>query len=494
MAKFIDSLFPQLALNRMKVEAVERYYAAAQETDYHRTPRGGNASADSVMDNAKGKLREIARVLDENHDLATGILNDLVTKSIGSGLQVEPMVKSSSGKLMERVNKEILRLWLDWSNRPEVTRELHWCDVQRLVFRTWLRDGEILTQLVNSDNRLRVPSEVKFSLELLEADYLPFDYIYQQDGRNIVHGVEKDAWGRPIAFHLLKEHPGNSLTSINSFKTTFETKRVRADDIIHTKYVKRIRQTRGVTIFHSILERLENLADYENSEQIAARIAASMAMAITRSDAFPMTGVGRDGSTKMDIKPGIVFDQLLPGEKIESIGTERPNTNMQSYRDSMMRAAAAGTGTNASSISKKYDGNYSSQRQELVESDPAYAGYRKTFIEHFLQPVYQRFVELAVMQGKLTIPRSTDMQSLYHPAWSQPAVAWIDPKKEMEAMQIAVNSRFTSRSAVIRKRGEDPDVVDNEIEQDDFQPVAPVQPDKQADENTDDENTDEVAA
>ena len=46
-----------------------------------------------------------------------------------------------------------------------------------------------------------------------------------------------------------------------------------------------------------------------------------------------------------------------------------------------------------------------------------------------------------------------------------PGVPWIDPLKETQADVLAVEKRLASRTQVIRNRGGDPDVVEEQIKQ-----------------------------
>lgn len=62
-----------------------------------------------------------------------------------------------------------------------------------------------------------------------------------------------------------------------------QTKFVPANRMLHLKNVHRIRQMRGVSVFASVLNRFDDLKDYEESERIAAKIAASMAAYIKRA-------------------------------------------------------------------------------------------------------------------------------------------------------------------------------------------------------------------
>src|SRR5690606_13587412 len=122
-----------------------------------------------------------------------------------------------------------------------------------------------------------------------------------------------------------------------------QTKRVPADRMLHLKNVHRIRQLRGVSVFASVLNRFDDLKDYEVTDRIAAKIAASMAAYIKKGAPEDSTGGdGNEGQRLMKFRPGMVFDDLRPGEDIGMIDTNRPNPNLETSRSGQLKAVAAG--------------------------------------------------------------------------------------------------------------------------------------------------------
>jgi len=469
----ISRAFPTWALKRAKARAMVRVYDAAQTSSHHKSIKSGGYSGDAVMQNAGSKLRAWCRYLDENHDIAIGILDTLCDRIVGTGLTIEPMVTTKGGKLNEKLNNDLRALWIDFWSRPEVTREMSGSEVERLLCRTWLRDGEALTQhVMGNRGGLVHSSDIPYSLELIEADYLPFDY--QDSKSNVVHGVEKNAWGQPMAYHLYKEHPGNDLVPYT--RAQFNTKRVSADIITHLKWVTRFKQTRGVPILHGVIQRLADIKDYEESERIAARIAASFTAFIQRDIDFAQELESGAENRTMAMNAGMIFDNLLPGESVGTIGTDRPNTNLGLFRNDQLRAVAAGTTTNFSTIANQYDGTYSAQRQEMVEAAPGYARMNKFFVQTQMMPVWRNFVDMARLSGQIRVPNTIDERTLYLPMMRAPGLPWVDPKKEVEADAMAVEAGFKSRPQVIRERGGDPAAVDKERENDTAAPVTEPEP------------------
>ena len=212
-----------------RLASATRLYDAIKTTSY-RPRRGGSWSADTAVDNAKGRLREYGRWLDENHDLATGILDDLVTNVIGDGVGLEPSVRQRDGEPATALNEQLRELWAAWWDRPEVTGELPGPELERLICRSFLRDGEVFCQHV-ANPLAPFATPVPYALEPLESDFVPFDLIAAAD--NVVHGIRKNAWGQPLAYYVYKQHPGNA-----SGRLTLDYKIIPAENMILVKFYR----------------------------------------------------------------------------------------------------------------------------------------------------------------------------------------------------------------------------------------------------------------
>jgi lambda family phage portal protein len=463
--KTIEFFAPETALRRdtaRKILDVQRGYEAAQPSRLRKV-KTDPGSGDAIVERAGESLRLQARYMDENHDLARGVLNVLVNNVIGRGITIEPQVKNKNGELVKPINDQLQELWEEWVRFPEVTWEHHWNHMLRLLARCWFRDGEVLLKHIEGTSKsINHGTLVPYSMELIEADYLPFDLNDQK--KRIIHGVEKDSWRKPRAYYLHKEHPGDSHAII----TRKDTVRFAANRVIHLKIADRIGQTRGVSIFSSVLTRMEDVKDYELSERMAAKVAASICAYIRKNIDAPLSGVSTDdsGNRLMSMKPGMIFDNLLPGEEVGMIDSNRPNNMLEQFRNSQLRAVAAGTCTSFSSIAKDYNGTYSAQRQELVEQSVHYSVLRDYFIERCVRPIWERFVEMAMLSGQLDIPKnSINQRTLKKASFQGPTMPWIDPKKEGEAEVIAVGAGFKTRAQVIRERGGNPQDVFEQIKQ-----------------------------
>lgn len=458
----IAYLAPGAALKREHARRVLAYYEAAK-SDRLRKNRRESGSGNAAVGRAGGTLRQQARHLEQNYDIALGVLNTLVANTVGpNGIGVEPQPRRADGSIHDEFARQLLTLYKDWCDRPEVTWCHDWPAAQRLLARTWFRDGEAFAQTVEGlnpylDHGTRVP----LSLELMEPDLVPMELSAAATGNaRIEQGVEINAWGRPVAYHVLKAFPGESNSG---FSSGSQTKRVSSDVMLHVATRHRIRQLRGVSIFASVLNRFDDLKDYEESERVAAKVAASMA-AFIKKGTPDLYDHPEDGEQRyLKFRPGMIFDDLRPGEEIGTIDTNRPNPNLETYRSGQIKAIAAGTGPTFSSVAKTYDGTYSAQRQELVEGWIAYATLSAEFASRMVRPVWKKFVALAVLSGAIRVPSDIDRTTLDDAIYITPQMPWIDPKKEAEAWGMLEDRAYASGPEIIRKRGGNPmDVLDQQ--------------------------------
>lgn len=457
--KAIEYMAPGAALKRAHARRVLAYYEAAKADRMRKNRRETGSGNDAVL-RAGASLRQQARHFEQNYDIALGVLNTLVTNVVGAnGIGVEPQPRRADGSIHIEFARELLDLWKDWSLKPEVTWMHDRPSMERMLARVWFRDGEVFGQTVEGPvPYLEHGTRVPLSIEMMEPDFVPMDL--QSATPLIQQGIEINAWGRPTGYHVYKSNPLES----GPIGGRGQTKRLPADRMLHLATRHRIRQMRGVSIFASVLNRFDDLKDYEESERIAAKVAASMAAFIKKGapDMYD-PGDGTAAQRNMKFRPGMVFDDLRPGEEIGMIDTNRPNPNLETYRSGQLKAVAAGTGPTFSSLSKTYDGTYSAQRQELVEGWLAYQTLSAEFINRISRPIYEKFAALALLSGAVRRPPDVVLETVNDAVYIPPQMPWIDPKKEAEAWGMLEDRAYISGPEIIRKSGRHPiDVLEQQ--------------------------------
>jgi lambda family phage portal protein len=483
---------------------IKAYQAGSGSKD-HSLP-ASQGTADASTSTAGTRLRDWARWMDENVDVVTGALDKLANFIVGPAITIEPMVRDRKGRLLERVNDNIRRVLLDesipgcWSRDVSVTGEYTRGEQEWTACRSWLRDGEVFARRVT---RRASADAVPHLVQLIEPDWCPMDLVrLAEDGTGaIVQGIEKDSWGRPIRYHFYRRSPADIWLS-GAAGWVYDTETIPADQVEHLKYARRrIRQTRGVPIFHAAIFRLDDVATFEEAYRIAAKIGAHIIGAIHRSpDTIAYDGSGmystqsdtRARQGYWDMEHGQILSDLLPGENLNWYKPEIPNPDATPFIDDQLRRAAAGFGLGYSTFAGKYDKAFSAARQEQSENWPNIETLRAQFISDFVRPVeYEPALRAAILAGRLSFPREADPLTYFSADFRGPSRPTIDDEKQANADRTLLETKMDSRWGRIRERGRDPSRVDIEISDDTYQlnmPGAAPPPGQQAADNgTDDE-------
>jgi lambda family phage portal protein len=449
---------PRAGVDRLKARMVLAHYEAAKPNKQRKWHKSSGAP-DLLPGMSATAIRNQIRYLERNHDITRGALAVLVNNTVGpNGIGVEFQPRKKDGTIHEAYAAELTEAYRDWQARPEVTWQHSWSAAQRIAARTLYRDGEIFAQhLMGKVDKLDHGTRVPYSIELIEPDLVPLDF--DDDSKGIRQGIERSAWGRAMAYHVYKGHPEDAA----NMRGQRDTKRVPADRMFHAALRDRLAQLRGVSAFASVITRLEDIKDYEESERVAAKVAAMLTGFVKRThpDGYDPAGMETDenGNLKprdLRMQPGLIVDSLAVGEEIGLIDSKRPNPHLVTFRDGQLRAFAAGIQASYSSVSRDYNGTYSAQRQELVEQWVNYAVLTDLFTSSFVRPPVEHFIEAADLSGVARIPRDIKPGTHNDVLYVAPAMPWIDPLKEITAWVLAVQAGFASEYEVLRRRGVNP--------------------------------------
>lgn len=404
------------------------------------------------------QLRDSARALVRDYDVAKNAIEILVQNTVGSGVDVRPAPRRSAGPVNQVIAAALRDLWDEWWDRPEVTWQHDYGKCQQLMAASAFRDGEAFRQqLLGPVNFLDHGTRVPFSIEMLEADLVPLDL--NDPKRSVSQGIERNGWGRVTGYYVYLQHPGES------FGYNTATKRVPAEQMMHLANIDRIHQVRGLSVFAPVMNRFRDIQDYEASERIAAKVAASFCAQIVKSaDEGGMdmeaAGAAVDRAYRsLSMVPGMIGDDLRPGEKIEIIDSNRPNPNAAAYVDGNLRRAAGGLRVSFSSLGMNYNGTYSAQRQELVERFGAYVMLSEWFIARMVRPDWNKFVEAAVLANLVKVPAGWTLRDMQRATFIRPQMPWIDPLKEVMAMGERVDRGWMADPQAITLGGNDPEEV-----------------------------------
>lgn len=419
-----------------------------------------STSADSEIRGSIRLLRNRARQLARDSDFVRQAVRAIQNNVIGQGVGFQSQVRMQrgAGKLDQTVNDLIEAEWRKWCRKDscDVGGRLSFPDIERLVIRSVAESGEVIVRLVQQQfGRSTVP----LGLEIIESDLLLDDYNGRaENGNEIRMGVEVDKWSRPVAYYFARgmRHPGDYQFSVGGIYSREKYIRVPAAEILHLYVVDRPSQTRGVTWFASAIERLHHLSGYEQAEVVSARATSSLMGFISspEGELFGEDVIADERVTSFE--PG-VFKYLQPGQTVTVPNLNKPGGEFDPFMRAMLRAVAAGIGCSYESISKDFSAtNYSSSRLSLLDERDHWRVLQQWIVENFHQTIFEKWLDLAVLSGTLSLPRyEMDPDFYRQPRWMCRGWAWVDPAKEVLAYKEAEKAGYKTKSEIIAESGGD---------------------------------------
>ena len=472
-----------------------------------------NTSADAELASSLTALRSRSRQLVRDASYAKRARTIVTNNVIGSGVGMQAQVKSVRGTLAEAVNDSIESAWEEWTYAEYCHSggKLCFADFERAAMGQIFEAGEVIIRV---HNRSFGGSKVPIGLELIESERLAdeFSQIGADTPNNIRMGVEVGNFFRPVAYWIRQMHPGDIRGYVGE---SMKYERVPADEIYHLYIIDRWPQTRGVPWMHTAVLRMRDMDGYSEAEITAARGAANFSGTIETDDMLdPQGEVQEDGQDQITIEPG-VFRKMAPGEKMNWLTPNRPNTALDPFMRYMLREIAAGVGVSYESISRDYSqSNYSSSRLALLDDRDLWKVLQLWWIRNFRKPFHTRWLGMAVMsqaiQGITISAFATDMNRYSAVLFKPRGWSWIDPTKEVEAYTMAIKAGLTTRTDVIAGTADGRDIEDIDetrerelaaskarglvfdTDPEVFAPPEPAQPEPEPDETEDEPATEEA--
>lgn len=459
--------------SRKKAAPVEvprkRTFAGAQSTARLNDFRWSNLSADSELESVLTILRGRARNLERNSPHAKRyiqLMQDNIVGPNGFSLQVRAAAfDGKSGALDVYGNAEIERMWKDWGRTSTADGLMDVTEMERMIVRTWSRDGEVIIQR----RRGKKYGKLGLAYRFIEADQLDetLNRVYPGSKNRIRMGVEIDEDERPVAYHLLTQHPGDNVWLAGNNRKYI---RVPAAEIIHVYVKSRPGQTRGIPPMSVVMGDMQMLGGYRDAEITNRRgAAAKMGFFERDADSGPVAGVADaetdDGQFEMEVEPGKMT--VLPtGYKFNSFDASGSSTDYVGFERQIIRSIATGLGPSYFDLGMDLeDVSYSSIRQGALSDRDFYRGMQSFFISRAMMPIYVDFLNHALDFGDSGIPpRRFDKffeASTFRPrGWS-----WVDPEKEVNAAIKAREGRMNSITRIVADQGGDFEDIAAEIAQ-----------------------------
>ena len=406
-------------------------------------------SADAELRGSLKVLRNRSRALVRDNPYARQAKRTTQINVIGPrGIQMQPQVLRPDGQEKdERRNTALSLAWNRWC-RPDscdVTGRLSFHGIELAIAGALPESGEIGIRLVR---RAMGRSKVPLSLELIEADQIDDDYTGYSDRPNHYWrmGVELNEWGRPTRYAILTKHPGDA--ELSTYRTS--TKKhvfVDAEDFIHVFLPERVGQNRGTPWFGSIITTAWNLGKYEEAHWTRKRVQANSLGWIQTPEPDQFGTLNPDGTPALEgdkrlwnTEPGS-YNFLLPGETAIPPDFGPEDTQFEAVVRTLARRFASGYGCSYETLSRDFsETNYSSSRLSILEDRDHWRVIQSVLIQQVHQRVFEEWLMAAAL-SELPMPMFSDVwarpERYNAPHWQARAWSWVDPAKEMKAMELS---------------------------------------------------------
>ncbi|MEM9108601.1 MAG: phage portal protein [Planctomycetota bacterium] len=354
---------------------VRAHYDAVMNTTEnanHWQYAGGQSAMALLTPAVRATARNRARYAVDNNGSIDGAVDRLANHIIGTGPRLQVMTKN------REYNRRYQKAFTAWAKRIGLARKL------RLAVRAQAIDGETLG-VYFTNKPLR--HKVKLDFQLIECDRLaaPFNAT-QNDGSD---GIVFDDFGNPMAYQVLRHHPGGLEAA-----TGYDVDTYTADRVFHLFHCRRIGQKRGLTQLVATLPLYEQLRRYRLSVLAAAETAADLA-GVIKTQTSPDNPDELEPLDPVDIVRRTLLT-LPMGWDISQLRAEQPTTGFSEFSDSISGECAQPLQMPFNVAQAKSAGyNFASAKIDLMIFAKANDIYTDDVEELVLEPLLEKWHEEA---------------------------------------------------------------------------------------------------
>ncbi len=463
----ISFVSPAAALRRAGARAMLAAYEAAEKgrknADW-RTRVAASADIDIIEDaeTINSRARDLAR----NSWVAKSALRARRRNTVRTGIVPNSLATKPDGSAWAEVRDAADAAFGEWAKtrrKVDVEGKKNFYGIQRRCVTERMTVGEHFVVWSYTEG-------VGLRLQSFEPEQLNLTIRSHRDDdgtvRDVRGGIEVDEYGAPVAYHFWKR-PRNDY--LGGGRGLLDPIRLPANRVFHYADLERALQTRGVSDFAPVVQRIRDFHRFDNAEMWTTIMQACLGVAITSlpgpggfapglPPASGSTGTTASGMPQFDFTPGMVA-RLQPGEDVKMISPTRPGNTYGPYVDVNLQGIAAGVGHSKGDITRKSEGSYSAARQDML-TDVAEAEIEQDdLIELFIEPVWRLWFGFWVLEGHAAAYGLTPEMYAADPTryaaaeFQTPAKPWIDPQAEANGYEKMLALRLTTRKEIIASQG-----------------------------------------
>ena len=416
--------------------------------------------------------------------IATAALKRQRTNIVGNGLRLKStinrellgMTQEAAEAWQKRTEAEFA-LWAERKDACDATGVNDFYGLQQLAMLSWPMSGDCFCLFRHYVTTPLQPYSLR--LHMMEADRVRTPAAdggitmltttgKAANGNTIYDGVEVDGNGRIVAYHIANTYPfQNTLQPTKFVRVEAYGKETGLPNILHIMDSERCEQYRGVPYLAQVMEPLLQMRRYTEAEIMAAIVQSFFtAFVKTNGDTTEMpfgepanadaTEVSKD-PTDYEMGPGNTVI-MEPGEDVTFGSPTHPNTGFNVFMRAMCEQVGAALEMPADLLIMSFNSSYSASRAALLEAWKAFRMRREWLTKSFCRPVFEAWMTEAVARGRIIAPGFlTDpliRQAYLQSEWIGPSQGQLDPTKEVQAAQMAVENGFSTREAeAIRLNG-----------------------------------------
>ena len=440
-------------------------------------------------------LRQRARMLYMAAPVATAAVNTNRTKVIGVGLTLKSTVNvdvlgisPETAKAWQKKTEAEWNLWAGKKQNCDALGLNSFAELQQLALVSWLLSGDTFPLIKRYEPTKLNPYSLR--IHLIEADrvctpmsvragsyYMTAPTEGKADNGNLIHdGVEVDANGRVVAYHICNCYPFDFVDKdVKWTRVEAYGKGTGLPNILHVMDAERPDQYRGVPYLAKVIEPMLQTRRYTESELMAALIQSFFSAWIeteANPDLIPMNEVGRGdvgpvpgenpetnmsaSENEYEMGPGTV-NVLKMGESVKFGQPNIPTAGFETFMKAMCKQMGAALEIPHEVLMKEFNASYSASRASLLEAWEGFKMRRSWFVNDFCQPIYEIWLTEAIARGRIQAPGFFD-DPLVRDAWCGarwigPVQGQIDPRKEVDAALLQISHGLTTHEQVTREMG-----------------------------------------
>jgi len=464
--RFVENAFPGWGLKRRQSRlqlAMSDAYAGASRSkrsmSEYNVPR---TTQTEELEWARETLMTRSQDMHRNSAIARGIFSTSTTSVVGIGLKLNAKINDKIiGITREQaaVYEAELEAWFAaWfeSCYCDLTHEQNGYSLQALAYRNYLIDGDCFALLPMVK---REGTEFELCVQVIEAGRVSNPH-WAMDDDKIKGGITVDENGRHTVTHITNKHPWSRNDKTVEWKPYQTFSSTGRRNVLHVYERLWPGQTRGEPLLAPVMEVLRMLSKYTETE-IMATVLASMFTVFIKSDspqnAFrPMEGVPEikdnrsPATTGYKMAPGAMI-KLANDEDVSFADPKRPNTGFDAFFEAMLKQIGMALGIPYEVLTKHFTASYSAARASMLEAWRTFYTRREWFARQFCQPIYEAFVEEAVLKGVINLPGFAAADALIKQAWCGsewvgPGKGQIDELKEAQAADFRIKAGLSNRA------------------------------------------------